>query len=79
MVSVVVRGIPEETHAALKARARRHKRSTEAEIRQILTDAVAPVPERGLGTLLQRIGREVGGAEIVSARDHAPYEPLDLL
>ena len=35
MASAVIRGLSEETHAALEARARWHKRSTEAGIRRV--------------------------------------------
>ena len=40
MGQVVVREIEGETFAALKSRAKRHRRSLEAEIRFILADAV---------------------------------------
>ncbi len=40
MAQVVVREIEDETFAALKSRAKRHRRSLEAEIRLILADAV---------------------------------------
>ena len=39
MAQVVVREIEDETFAALKNRAQRHRRSLEAEIRLILSDA----------------------------------------
>ena len=42
MSVVTVRNLPEETHRALKLRAAQHGRSTEAEIREILEEAVRP-------------------------------------
>ena len=42
MSAVTVRNLPEETHRALKHRAAQHGRSTEAEIRYILENAVRP-------------------------------------
>ena len=42
MAAVTVRNLPEETHRALKLRAARNGRSTEAEIRVILEEAVRP-------------------------------------
>ena len=40
MPAVVIRKLDDETHEALKERASRHGRSTEAEIRAILEEAV---------------------------------------
>ena len=42
MAQLLVRDIPEETVAALKARAKKHGRSTEAEHRAILQEALKP-------------------------------------
>jgi plasmid stability protein len=42
MPAVTVRNLPEETHRALKLRAAKHGRSTEAEIREILEEAIRP-------------------------------------
>jgi antitoxin FitA len=75
MPAVTVRNIPEKTHRALKLRAARNGRSTEAEIRRILEDAVsAPV---GLGSQLADLGRRFGGIELNIARDTRPAEPAD--
>ncbi len=71
MVAVTIRNLPEETHRALKARAQRHGRSTEAEIREILREAVRPA--KGLGSTLHDIGRALGGVELDLRRsDDAP-------
>ena len=40
MAAVTIRNLTDETHRALKQRAAHHGRSTEAEIRAILEDAV---------------------------------------
>ena len=42
MTAVTVRNLSPETHRALKLRAATHARSTEAEIRAILDEAVQP-------------------------------------
>ena len=42
MPAVTIRNLPEETHRAIKARAKLHNKSTEAEIRSILEDVVRP-------------------------------------
>jgi hypothetical protein len=43
MAAIVIRNPSVETHRALQARAARHNRSTEAEARMILDEAVRPV------------------------------------
>lgn len=53
MISVLVRKLPLEVHRALKVRAALNGRSTEAEMREILTEAVQPLK-------LKKIGQEVG-------------------
>jgi len=73
MSSVTVRNLPDATHRALKLRAAQHGRSTEAEIRFILEDAVAP--KVGLGTALAAIGRSLGGVDLDLQRDQRPIEP----
>lgn len=76
MASVTVRNLPDETHRALRARAAEHGRSTEAEIRAILENAVRPEGRIKLGSLLAEIGREVGGVELDVERDKTVGEPL---
>jgi plasmid stability protein len=76
MPSVTVRNIPEETHRALRVRAATHGRSTEAEIRDILENAVRNENRVKLGSLLSEIGREVGGVDIEIERDRTPAKPM---
>ena len=76
MASVTVRNLPEETHRALRVRAATHGRSTEAEIRAILENAVRPGGRVKLGSLLAEIGREVGGCDLEIERDRTPAEPV---
>ncbi len=78
MASLTVRNLPDETHRALRMRAARHGRSTEAEIRAILEDAVRPAQRVKLGSLLAEIGREAGGVELDIQHDRTPAEPIDL-
>jgi len=63
MGSVLVRNLPEATHRALKNRAIQHGRSTEAELRQIIEEAVRPPERLKLGTRLAQIGREISMSE----------------
>jgi antitoxin FitA len=70
MPAITVRNLPDETHRALKVRAAQHGRSTEAEVRHILENAVQP--KTGMGTLLADIGRSIGGLEMEIRRDRKP-------
>lgn len=78
MAAITIRNLSEETHRALKARAQRHERSTEAEVRAILDAAVAPPQRVRLGSLLTDIGVAAGGADLDVQRDQVSREPLDL-
>lgn len=42
MATITIRNLPETTRRALKARAAKHNQSMEAEVRQILEEAVSP-------------------------------------
>lgn len=75
MAAITVRNLSDETHRALKVRAARHRRSTEAEVRAILDEAVAPPDRVRLGSLLGAIGREAGGVELDIGRDDTATEP----
>jgi plasmid stability protein len=74
MSAVTVRNLPEETHRALKFRAAQHGRSTEAEIRYILENAVRP--KMGLGSMLAAFASEVGGVDLDIQRDKTPARPV---
>ena len=78
MAAITVRNLPEETHRALKAQAAAHGRSTEAEVRAILHDAVIVTGEVGLGTRITRVAGEVGGFDLDIERSRASREPIDL-
>ena len=83
MSMLTVRNLPEEVHRALRVRAARHGRSTAAEVRAILEDAVKPEGRVGLGSLLAGIGRRAGlsdteVATLLQAREGIPAEPVDL-
>jgi len=75
MPAVTVRNLPEETHRALKIRAVRNNRSTEAEIRLILEEAVHPKPRLLIGSELAAFGRRFGGIKISAERDPMPTDP----
>ncbi len=75
MSVVTVRNLPEETHRALKLRAAKHGRSTEAEIRAILEEAVHPKTRLQIGSELAAFGRQLGGINLVIERDRSQIEP----
>ena len=86
MAAVTIRNLSEETHRALKIRAAQHNRSTEAEIRAILEQAVRPEGRLRLGTALAEMSRKIGvtnadidalGEGLGETRD-TPAEPLRL-
>jgi antitoxin FitA len=73
VAAVVVRSLPDETLRALKQRAAKSGRSTEAEIREILSTAVrSPVT---LGSALARIGQRLGGAKLEPRQRRNPVKP----
>lgn len=72
MPAVTIRNLPEATHRALKALAASHGRSTEAEIRDIIENAVRPPERVKLGSELAAIGREFGGVALDIDRDQTP-------
>ena len=64
MAVVTVRNVPEETHRALKLRAAQRGRSTEAEIREILEDAVRPKARLKIGSELAAFGTRFNGLDL---------------
>jgi plasmid stability protein len=77
MSVVTVRNLPKEIHRALKLRAARHGRSTEAEIRQILEEAVRPKASAKIGSRLAAFGRRFGGLDLGVVRDRSPTEAAE--
>ena len=75
MPAVTVRNLSKETHRALKLRAARHGRSTEAEIRTILEEAVHPRKRVKIGSELMAFGRRFGGIDLDAERDQTPTDP----
>lgn len=59
MAMLTVRNLPDEVHRALRVLAAGHNRSTEAEVRAILEEAVKPKGRIKLGSLLADIGQQL--------------------
>jgi plasmid stability protein len=75
MPAVTVRNLSAEVHRALKLRAAQNARSTEAEIRVILEEAVSPRKRIKIGSELAAFGQRFGGIDLEFARDQRPTEP----
>lgn len=78
---LIVRNVPDEVHRALRVRAAQHGHSTEAEVREILAQAVKPESRVRVGDALAALGRKFGLTNedveaLTQARDKAPAEPL---
>lgn len=79
MKSVTVRNIPDNIHRALKVRAAKHGRSTEAEIREILENSVFPddSDEKTFSELAADFRAKTGGVELNIKRDKSPARAAD--
>ena len=60
MAMLTVRNLPDDVHRALRMQAALHGRSTEAEVREILTIAVKPDARVCLGEALAALSRDIG-------------------
>jgi antitoxin FitA len=81
MAMLTVRNLPDEVHRALRVQAALHGHSTEAEVRDILSQAVKPEARVRLGEALTALGREIGltneDFEIFSqVRNKTPAQPF---
>jgi plasmid stability protein len=76
MSQIIIRQLPEEVHRALKARASAHGRSAEAEVREIIAQAVLPQDRPKAGDLLCGIWKGADVSGLSFERDQTPHEPL---
>ncbi|UER54521.1 plasmid stabilization protein [Kineosporiaceae bacterium SCSIO 59966] len=74
MAALSVRGLDDETKARLRIRAAQHGRSMEAEVREILVEAVRESPgDTSLSAAILQRFAELGGVELeLPSRDTAP-------
>lgn len=75
MAAITIRNLSSETHRALRVRAAGHGRSTEAEVRSILDEAVRPAGRVKMGTALIDLFRPLGGVDLDAERDRSPAQP----
>lgn len=80
MAQLVVRGLEDEVKTRLQQRAKRHGRSTEEEVREILRNAVRdePAPPRRLGSLLRARFAGLGLQDDFSELRGREADPADL-
>ena len=66
MASITVRNLDDDVKRKLRIRAAEHGYSMEAEVREILAEAVndAPKPRKGLGTRIHERFRAIGGVDL---------------
>jgi plasmid stability protein len=81
MPAVTIRNLSDEAHRALKVRAAHHGRSTEAEIRDILEEAVRPANRLRIGSAMAELSREAGLTNadfeaLEQSRDLTPAVPM---
>lgn len=81
MAMLTVRNLPDDVHRALRLQASLHGRSTEAEVRAILANAVKPDARVRMGDALAALGREIGLTDqdvnvIERVRDAQPADPM---
>jgi len=69
MAAVTIRKISEETHRAIKARAKAKGRSAEAEMRAILDEAVRPEERIKVGSAIRALVMKHGGFDLHIERD----------
>ncbi|MDK4735491.1 plasmid stabilization protein [Rhizobium sp. CNPSo 3490] len=81
MAVLTVRNMRDDVHRALRVRAAMHGRSTEAEVPEILENAVKPEQRIRMGDALAELGRQLAltndDLEVLDQlRERAAAEPL---
>jgi plasmid stability protein len=79
MAQLVVRNLDEDVKAKLQKRARRNRRSTEEEVRDILRNAVKEdgEPQLGLGSQIAALFAGLGLQEEIPEQRGQPARPAD--
>jgi len=81
MAMLTIRNLPDDVHRALRVRAAQSGRSTEAEVREILSMVVKPEARVRIGDALSALGRNTGLSNedvdsLAQVRDRLPATPL---
>jgi len=79
MAALTIRGLDDETRARLRVQAAQHGRSMEAEVRELLREALGPPgPVQGLGSRVHARFAAVGGVDLdLPSRSEMPRAPLE--
>ena len=77
MASITVRNLDDEVKHKLRIRAAEHGCSMEAEVREILSEAVnsTPRPRKGLGTRIHERFKAIGGIDLELPKRGPMREP----
>ncbi len=80
MAMMTIRNLPDNVHRALRVRAAMHGHSTEAEVREILANAVKSEARIHMGHALAELGKKIGLTNedfkiFNQIRDKTPAEP----
>lgn len=83
MGALTIRNLPEDIHEQLRRLAAKHGRSTEAEVRTLIIDAVTPKNRIKPGNAMSEIWRKTGitaeeAAAIENARTTEAAKPMNL-
>ncbi|MBC7601725.1 MAG: plasmid stabilization protein [Ramlibacter sp.] len=81
MAMLTIRNLPDDVHRALKVQAAHHGRSTEAQVRAILENAVKPNDRVRMGEALAALGSGQGLTDkdiaiINRVKDTKPAQPM---
>ena len=81
MANLTVHNLPKDILRALCVQAVQHGRSTEAEVRAILANAVKPEQRLLMGDALEALGRKIGvtdddGEALNGVHSKTPAEPM---
>lgn len=81
MANLTIRNLPDDVYRALRVQAAQHGRSTEAEVRAILANAVKPENGLLMGDALEALGRKIGLTDedteaLNGLRSKTPAEPM---
>ena len=78
MSTMTIRNIDDDLKSKLRLRAAENGRSMEAEVRQILRDAMDKSgKEKGLGTLIHEHFADIGGVELDIPKRDSPVRYVD--
>jgi plasmid stability protein len=76
MATFMIRNLPDEIHRALRLRAVNHGRSLEAEVRAIIESKIQDFDSMGLGSKLDKVGKNLQGFHFDIALSSEPKKKV---